>query len=91
MQCILLLVIIEMSCLVTHAKNANQYPSYILLEVTQKQHTSEQKQANDEHAEQEHLAQEAIWEWSIKHIANIIDQSTQCEKHTHSHPPQPRP
>ena len=41
----------------THSKNSSQHPGQVVLDTKQKQHTSEQKQADDTQAEQLRLEQ----------------------------------
>ncbi|KIK76930.1 hypothetical protein PAXRUDRAFT_168378 [Paxillus rubicundulus Ve08.2h10] len=68
-----------MSCLVTHAKNANQHPGQVVLDLKQKKHTSEQKQADDAQAETMQKGQEAVRQHDIDHLASIMDESAQKE------------
>lgn len=69
-----------MSHPVTHAKNANQHPGQIILDMKQKQRTSEQKCQDDARIEQEKDKKEAAQAHAIKQVADAIISETEAEK-----------
>ena len=65
---------------VTHVKNANQHPGQIILDMKQKQHTSEQKCQDDTCIEQEKDKKEAAQAHAIKWVADTVISETKAEK-----------
>ena len=66
---------------VTHAKNANQHPGKIILDMKQKHRTSEQKYQDDTRKEVEKQEQQAAQVQAIKRVAKALNKGTEAEQH----------
>ena len=80
-----------MSHPVTRAKNANQHPGKIVLDMKQKHHNSEQKCQDDARMEQEKNKQDAAQACAIKRVADTLISETEAEKNLLTRCWHPRP
>ena len=76
---------------VTRAKNANQHPGKVVLDMMQKHRTSEQKRQDDTYAEQEKNRQAAAQARAIKRVTDVIISETETEKTRLTKRSHPRP
>ena len=65
---------------ITCAKNINQCPRQIILDMQQKHRTLEQKHQDDACIEQEKNEQEAAQACAVKQVADTIISKTEAEK-----------
>ena len=65
---------------VTRAKNANQHPGKIILDMKQKHHTSEQKYQDDTRKEVEKQEQQAAQAQAIQRVAKALNKGTEAEQ-----------
>ena len=80
-----------MSRPVTRAKNANQHPGRIVLDMKQRHRTSEQKRQDDARIEQEKNKQDAAQAHAIKRVADTLISETEAEKNLLTKRWHPRP
>jgi len=80
-----------MSRPVTRAKNANQHPGRIVLDMKQRHRTSEQKCQDDARIEQEKNKQDAAQACAIKRVADTLISETEAEKNLLTKRWHPRP
>ena len=76
---------------VTRAKNVNQRPGQIILDMRQKHRTLEQKHQDDARIEQEKNEQEAAQDRAVKRVADTIISETEAEKNRLTKCMHPRP
>ena len=76
---------------VTRAKNANQHPGHVILDMRQKHRTLEQKRQDNARIEEGKKKQEAAQGRAIKRVANTIISETEAEKNRLTRRQHPRP
>ena len=76
---------------VTRAKNVNQRPGQIILDMRQKHRTPEQRHQDNARIEQEKNEQEAAQARAVKRVADTIISETEAEKNRLTKRTHPRP
>ena len=81
-----------MSHPVTRAKNANQHPGQVILDMKQKHRTSDQKHQDDTRKESEKQEQQASQAQAVRWVIKALNKGAEAEQHllTTHHRPRPR-